>query len=110
MLALVLERPFELHVAPSSILAVAWLGLVGSGLAYLAFFRLIGRWGATRTSAVAYVFPVAGIALGVLFAGENVDLPMLVPTGRIIGGVALVNARVGRLALTFRRTPREATT
>ena len=94
-LALVLERPFALEYSLSSILAVVWLGLVGSGLAYVAYFRLIGRWGATRTSTVAYLLPVVGIALGVLVANETVDLPMLVGTGLIIGGIALVNARRG---------------
>jgi drug/metabolite transporter (DMT)-like permease len=102
-LALVLERPFGLSYPPSTILAVAWLGLVGSGLAYVAFFRLLNRWGATRTSTVAYVLPVVGIALGVLVAGETVDLPMLAGTALIIGGIALVNARKGGLTLRSRR-------
>jgi drug/metabolite transporter (DMT)-like permease len=92
-LALAFERPFELELPSSTIVAVVWLGLVGSGIAYLAFFRLIGRWGATRTSTVAYLLPVVGIALGVVVAGESVDVPMLAGTALIIGGVALVNAR-----------------
>ena len=33
-----------------AIFAVVWLGLLGSGLAYLVFFRLLMRWGPTRTS------------------------------------------------------------
>jgi drug/metabolite transporter (DMT)-like permease len=109
-LALIVERPFELEYPTSTILAVVWLGLVGSGLAYVAFFRLVGQWGATRTSTVAYILPVVGIALGFLFAGESVDAPMLAGTALIIGGVAIVNARRGGLTLRSRRPRPEAAT
>jgi drug/metabolite transporter (DMT)-like permease len=110
VLAFIVERPLELGYPPSTIFAVVWLGLVGSGLAYVAFFRLVGRWGATRTSTVAYILPVVGIALGVLFAGESVDVPMIVGTALIIGGIALVNARRGGLTLRSRRANPEAAT
>lgn len=102
-LALVLERPFELELGPSGLVAVVWLGVLGSGFAYLAFFRLIRSWGATRTSAVAYILPVVGIVMGVLFAGEVVDVRILAGTGLVIGGIALVNARPG--AATVRLDP-----
>ncbi len=82
--------------APDAILAVVWLGLLGSGAAYLVFFRLLGKWGATRTSLVAYLLPVVGIALGVLVVGETVDLRIIAGTALIIGGVTLVNARTRR--------------
>ena len=49
-----------------AIFSILWLGLLGSGLAYLCFFRLLGPWGATRLTMVAYVIPVVGIALGFL--------------------------------------------
>ena len=65
VLALVFEQPIgQVTPAPEALVAVLWLGVVGSGLAYLAFFRLLAAWGATRTSAVAYLLPVVGIALG----------------------------------------------
>jgi len=56
-LALAFERPIDIPARADAILAVVWLGLLGSGLAYLVFFRLLGRWGATRTSLVATSFP-----------------------------------------------------
>ena len=58
---------------PDAILAVVWLGLLGSGAAYLVFFRLLGRWGATRTSLVAYLLPVFGIVLGAIVLSEPID-------------------------------------
>lgn len=94
-IALVFERPIgRITPAPEAWVAVVWLGVLGSGFAYLAYFRLLRDWGATRTSMVAYVLPVVGISLGSL-AGEAVTLSRLVGTALIIGGVALVNSRYG---------------
>ena len=78
---------------PEAVFAVLWLGLLGSGMAFLIFFRLLGRWGATRTSLVAYVIPVFGLALGAIVLHEAVDARMVLGTALIIGGIALVNLR-----------------
>ena len=102
-LALVFERPFDLRPDAMAIGSVLWLGLFGSGLAYLAFFRLLGTWGATRTSMVAYLMPMVGIGLGTLVASEPISLQMIAGTVLIIGGVALVNARIGQRRLFARR-------
>ena len=59
----------------------AWLGVLGSGVAYLIYFRLIRAWGATRTAAVTYLMPVVGIALGVVVGNETLDL-------RVVAGTA----------------------
>ena len=72
-----------------------WLGLLGSGLAYLSYFRILSHWGATRTSLVAYLLPIYGIALGFLVLQEPVDVTMILGTALIIGGIALVNSRWG---------------
>ena len=103
VLAFVFENPLGTTFTPASLFSVIWLGLLGSGLAYLVFFRILGRWGATRTSMVAYLLPLYGIALGALVRNEPVDATMIVGTALIIGGVALVNANLGsRLSLARR--------
>jgi drug/metabolite transporter (DMT)-like permease len=95
VLAFVFEHPLNAGMTPNAMFAVIWLGLLGSGLAYLVFFRILGRWGATRTSMVAYLLPVYGIALGGLVLNEPIDIRLLIGTALIIGGVALVNSRYG---------------
>ena len=70
-----------------------WLGLLGSGAAYLIFFRLLGRWGATRTSLVAYLLPIWGIVLGALVLAEPIDGRLVLGTALVISGIALVNLR-----------------
>ncbi|MFN2418648.1 MAG: DMT family transporter, partial [Candidatus Limnocylindria bacterium] len=93
--AVVLEGPVRLSIQPDALFAVAWLGLLGSGAAYLVFFRLLGRWGATRTSLVAYLLPIWGIVLGAIVLSEPIDVRLILGTALVIGGIALVNWRPG---------------
>ena len=103
------ERPDGgLYALPSSGLAwfaMVWLGALGTGVAYLLFFRLIERWGATRTTLVTYVIPVVAIALGFIVLGERLRPLELVGAALIIGGVVLVNG-VGRRSGGPRKPPR----
>lgn len=98
-LAFGLEHPFATHVQASTVLSVGWLGLVGSGLAFLAFFFLLGRWGAGRTSTVAYVLPVVGLVLGLTLGHETLGLAVLAGMVLVIGGVAVANSRWGHRRL-----------
>ena len=107
-LAFATEHPLAVAWTPEALLAIVWLGLLGSGLAYLAYFRTLQRWGATRTSLVAYLLPIWGIGLGALVLSEPITPNMIVGAGLIIGGIALVNARYGTRPL-FVRGGRDAT-
>jgi drug/metabolite transporter (DMT)-like permease len=99
VLALLLEQPWTARPDAGDWFSVVWLGIFGSGLAYVLYFRLLGRWGATRTSLVAYLLPVYGIVLGFLVLQEPIDLTLIVGTSLVIGGVALVNGPWGRRRL-----------
>ena len=91
--AFIFERPWEAPINFDSVLSVGWLGIFGSGLAFVIFFRLITNWGATRTSTVAYLMPVVGIILGALVLSEAITASRLFGTALVIGGVALVNIK-----------------
>jgi drug/metabolite transporter (DMT)-like permease len=71
--------------------AMAWLGVFGSGLAYLAFFKLIPAWGPTRTALVAYLLPIWGIALGFIVLAEPIQSGLILGTALVIVGIAFVN-------------------
>ena len=103
-IALVVEHPWEARPGAQAVFAVVWLGIFGSGLAYMAYFRLLGRWGATRTSLVAYLLPIVGIVLGFLVLQESIDSTLVLGTALVIAGVAFVNSRWGRRRL-FAPTP-----
>lgn len=105
VLALIFEKPLETEITRDGLFAMVWLGVLGSGFAYLAYFRILGEWGATRTSMVAYLLPIVGITLGVVVLGETVDARVLAGTALVIGGVALVNSRFGGRRLVGRSAP-----
>jgi drug/metabolite transporter (DMT)-like permease len=114
VIALVTESPFVGWEAsgdslvpglPNAIFAVVWLGLLGSGFAYLVNFRLLSRIGATRTSLVAYLLPVVGIISGALMFNEQVDGRLIAGTILILAGVALVNSHRGQRRLFGRAAP-----
>lgn len=86
-----LEAPFSPPRLPLTWLAIAWLGLVGSCLAYLLYFHLLHSVGPTRTTLVTYVFPLVGVILGVLFLGEQLDWHLLAGGALVVSSIAQVN-------------------
>ena len=104
-IALATEHPWTVHWTFDAVGAVIWLGILGSGFAYLANFRLLARMGATRASLVAYLLPVVGIVSGAIVFRESVDARILLGTAFVFGGVALVNSRFGQRRLFGRGSP-----
>jgi drug/metabolite transporter (DMT)-like permease len=109
VVAIVFERPagglIALPPDPTAWLAVTWLGMLGSGVAYLLFFRLVHAWGATRTTMVTYAMPIVGITLGVVVLGEELHPAEIAGTVLILGGLVLANSSLGRRVLFQRRVP-----
>jgi drug/metabolite transporter (DMT)-like permease len=105
VLAFVFENPLAVSWNQDAIIAVLWLGLLGSGAAYLLMFRLLNRIGATATSQLAYLLPVVGIITGALMFGEVIDGRIVIGTGLILGGVALVGSKLGERRIWGRRAP-----
>jgi drug/metabolite transporter (DMT)-like permease len=102
------ERPVQLPILPVTWLALAWLGLLGSCIAYLLYFYLINAWGPTRASLVTYVFPVIGLLLGIIFLKEAPDWRLVVGTVLIVSSIAVVNLRHAAIpAATPRNVPQE---
>ncbi|MBI3660212.1 DMT family transporter [Candidatus Acetothermia bacterium] len=87
------ETPFRVPVLSETWLALAWLGLLGSCVAYLLYFYLIHAVGPTRTTMVTYVMPVVGIALGVYFMQELLSWSIAVGAVLTGLGVYVVNRR-----------------
>jgi drug/metabolite transporter (DMT)-like permease len=78
---------------PMTLLAVAWLGLVGSFVAYIIYFFLIEVVGATLASMVTYVFPVVAVAIGFAFLGESLDPRLILGTALVVVGIVVVGLR-----------------
>ena len=107
--ALLFERPADGLIAlppdAASWFSVTWLGMLGSGLAYLLFFRLVRAWGATRTTMVTYAMPIVGISLGFIVLQEAFQPVEVVGTVLVLAGLILAHSSVGRRVLYQRRMP-----
>lgn len=69
--------------------AVAALGLLNTAVAYLIYYGLVKRAGATRALSVTYLQPASALVYGALLLHEPVTWSQLLGLGAILGGVAL---------------------
>ena len=70
--------------------AVAALGIVCSGIAYLLYFRLVNDLGPAPALTVTFLIPLFGVLWGHLFLGEAVGWHTLAGTVIVLTGTALV--------------------
>lgn len=70
-------------------LALAAVGILCTGVAYILYFRLIERTGPARALAVTFLVPVFAVFYGVLLLGEAVTTWMLICGAVIVLGTAL---------------------
>ena len=77
----------------SPLLAVATVGVLGTGIAFVLMGRLVGRVGATRASIVAYLIPVVAMLLGMVFRDDEVGPFAIAGVGLVIVGAYLTTRR-----------------
>jgi drug/metabolite transporter (DMT)-like permease len=87
------ERPILLPRLPITWVALLWLGLLGSCVAYILFFALMNSIGPTRTTMVTYIPPLVGVLLGALFLGEHLNWQAILGGVLILSGIAVVNMK-----------------
>lgn len=93
-LALVVDRPWTLSLpSTGALLSLAALGLVSTAFAYLIFFRLLARAGATNVGLVTFLIPVSAILLGVLILGETLAARHGAGMALIAAGLLLIDGR-----------------
>ena len=91
--SLVLESPVHLPVLPITWLAVAWLGVLGSGLAFILWYYLLQEIGPTRAALVTYTMPLGGVLLGVIFLNEPLSWNLAIGGLMIITSVIVMNGK-----------------
>lgn len=91
-LATIWTAPFGLWSVPGSsfelgpVLSVAFIGAVGTGIAFVIMATLVGSVGSTRASMATYLIPVVAMVLGVLVRDERVGVPALVGVVLVVVG------------------------
>lgn len=98
--ALFIEQPWRIAM-PSweGWGAIFGLAVLSTALAYLLYFRILSRAGATNISLVTFLIPVSATIFGVLFLGEWLELRHLGGMFMIAVGLACVDGRIFKLAL-----------
>jgi drug/metabolite transporter (DMT)-like permease len=105
---LLLMAPFGLLQLPDeappakAVLAIVALGALGSALAYVLYFALIARAGASRAILVTYLVPAFALVYGAVFLDEKVTASAVAGLVLILAGTTLATG-VARL-----RRPRVA--
>jgi drug/metabolite transporter (DMT)-like permease len=103
---LLFSRPSSLLSASMPALgALLGLALLCSALAYLIYFRLIARAGATNALLTTFLTPVSAIVIGIVLLDESLSTHQLAGMAAIFVGIAAIDGRAGRfIARKFGRT------
>jgi drug/metabolite transporter (DMT)-like permease len=98
-LAAVWTAPFGLWAFPrssftwASLTAVAALGALGTGLAFVLMGQLVSRVGPTRASFAIYLVPVVALVLGAVFRDEQIHALSVVGIALVIAGALLASRK-----------------
>jgi len=81
---------------PTGILAIAYLSIAGSVVAFVAYLWLLKRIEATSLSYIAFVNPIVAVLLGFMVHNERLDVLVLAGAGMTLAGIWLATSkRVG---------------
>ena len=99
-LALLVDRPW-LSAMPSAGVWAALIGLalLSTALAYVIFFRILARAGATNLLLVTFLIPVSALLLGIAFLGETMSAHQLMGMLLVGLGLAAIDGRLVRRIL-----------
>lgn len=98
ILAAIFERPWQLPVPGAATwLAVLGLAALSTALAYIVFFQVLRRSGATNVMLVTLLVPVTAILLGWLVLGEQISLREIAGALVIGSALLLIDGRVLKL-------------
>jgi drug/metabolite transporter (DMT)-like permease len=93
-LAVVVDQPWQLSVTTPAAVAVGFLGIVSTGMATVAYFRLISIAGPSFLSLTNYLIPIWAMGLGVVILGEQPGWSALVALVLVLSGIALSEMRM----------------
>ncbi|WP_136612278.1 DMT family transporter [Sinomonas albida] len=78
-------------LVPVALVALAVLGVFGTGVAYLWNTAIVRAWGAVAASTVTYVAPLVGVALGTLVLGETLTWNQPLGCLVVIAGIIAIH-------------------
>ncbi|HNS39160.1 MAG: DMT family transporter [Anaerolineae bacterium] len=101
---LLVDRPWTMESPSAAALgSLVALGILGTGLAFIVYYRLIETADSTYVSMVTYIIPVFGVILGVLVLDEQLTWHTLAGFALILFGVMVVNGLLDNHLPVLRR-------
>ncbi|WP_430475776.1 EamA family transporter [Thalassospira lucentensis] len=92
-----MDKPWELPTpSTDTILAVFGIAALSTALAYILYFAILKRAGASNLLLVTFLIPVSAILLGVGFLGETLLTQHIAGMGVIGVGLAVIDGRLVR--------------
>jgi drug/metabolite transporter (DMT)-like permease len=85
------ESPVKFPSSGLTWIALLFLGVLGSGFAFVLSYYLLHEIGPTRTSMVTYLFPLGGVILGVAFLNEQLSWQLVVGAVLIVLSLIVAN-------------------
>ncbi len=95
-IALVVDRPWTLHVGARTWGALLGLALLSTALGFVLYFRLLATAGATNVMLVTLLMPIVALLLGALLLGEGVTATALAGMALIFAGLLAIDGRLLR--------------
>lgn len=78
----------------NAVAAMLALGVFGTGLAYVMYYKLLAQVGSAIGSAVTYISPIVGVILGILLLGETISWNEPVGAAIVLLGAAVAQGRI----------------
>ena len=94
-LSVIFEKPWNLNPTAESTLALFYLGVVATGLAWLIRFRILTVNGLVFQTQVAYLIPIFGVLFGYFLMDEIITWRVLISLIMIIIGIFIVKKNTG---------------
>lgn len=103
--------PFAFYFRPEQIpdgsiwISVIALGVLCTGIAYLMFYRLIGRIGSHRAISSTFMVPMFSIVWGAIFLGEPITYYMIAGCVLVLLGVSMTTGKLPGLKVFAKQKP-----
>ncbi len=99
-LAFIIEQPFSLDPTPVTWAALFGLSAISTSLAYIIYFYVLSKAGATNLLLVTFLIPVSAIFLGMMLLGETPGWNAFAGMSLIFIGLIFID---GRLLKRFKK-------
>ena len=84
-------QSFSFDLSLKTYLATLFLGLVSTGISFIAYVVLLQRSSPVQASSIIFLVPITGIFWGAIFLNENIDQKVILGSLCILVGIGLTN-------------------